>query len=136
MQCHKCLSTAENWMCLSCHAVLCGRYVMEHMLYHNLETTHPLALSFSDLSVWCYPCESYVDNIKLHPYKNLAHRHKFGEDMQWAYDGDDDDETVGDQQRKYKNYGNDSNSDDDEDNSNRDQQENKYSIHMSYNSNN
>lgn len=52
---------------------------------HSLETTHPLALSFSDLSVWCYLCEAYVDNSKLHVFKNLLHRHKFGEDMVWSY---------------------------------------------------
>ena len=88
MPCKECSSTAENWMCLCCHTVLCGRYVMEHMMFHNLETSHPLALSFSDLSVWCYPCESYIDNSQLHIYKNLAHRHKFGEDMQWSYEDD------------------------------------------------
>lgn len=83
--CEQCSSTAENWLCLSCYKILCGRYVMEHMLFHSIETSHPLALSFSDLSVWCYPCEAYIDNSKLHVYKNLLHRHKFGEDMVWSY---------------------------------------------------
>jgi hypothetical protein len=31
--------------------------------------------SLMDLSVWCYSCESYVDNDALYPYKNAAHRH-------------------------------------------------------------
>nr|XP_014087737.1 histone deacetylase 6 isoform X1 [Bactrocera oleae] len=83
--CEQCSSTAENWICLSCYKILCGRYVMEHMLFHSIEQSHPLALSFSDLSVWCYPCEAYIDNSKLHVYKNLLHRHKFGEDMVWPY---------------------------------------------------
>jgi histone deacetylase 6 len=32
------------------------------MLAHNETTKHPLVLSFSDLSVWCYGCDSYVYN--------------------------------------------------------------------------
>uniref|UniRef100_A0A1B0FAE5 Protein deacetylase HDAC6 n=1 Tax=Glossina morsitans morsitans TaxID=37546 RepID=A0A1B0FAE5_GLOMM len=92
--CCECLSKAENWMCLTCQKTLCGRYVNEHMLYHNLNTSHPLALSLSDLSVWCYPCEAYIDNKKLHVYKNLAHRHKFGEDMLCSYDSDKSDDYV------------------------------------------
>lgn len=104
LPCNECSSEAENWMCLSCHKVLCGRYVMEHMMFHNIETSHPMALSFSDLSVWCYPCESYIDNKKLHVYKNLAHLHKFGEEMQWAYDD-------------LQSHNNDSDDDDDDDSS-------------------
>ncbi|XP_023297064.2 histone deacetylase 6 isoform X1 [Lucilia cuprina] len=132
MPCHECSSTAENWMCLSCQRVLCGRYVMEHMLYHNLETSHPLALSFSDLSVWCYPCESYIDNSKLHAYKNLAHRHKFGEDMQWSYDDE------GDQQQQNNRCHSDTDSYDDDESSDslRQQLENNYYIHLNYDTNN
>lgn len=58
------------------------------MLHHHLETMHPLALSFRDLSVWCYPCEAYIDNAQLFVYKSMAHRHKFGEELVWSY-GDD-----------------------------------------------
>ena len=32
------------------------------MEIHANENAHPLALSFSDLSVWCYACEAYIDN--------------------------------------------------------------------------
>jgi len=28
------------------------------MLFHNAESQHPIALSFSDASVWCYSCNS------------------------------------------------------------------------------
>lgn len=58
------------------------------MLFHHLETEHPLALSFSDLSVWCYKCEAYIDNPALFPYKNLAHQSKFGEPLVWSYGTD------------------------------------------------
>ena len=46
-----------------------------------METEHFLALSFSDLSVWCYCCDNYVDNIRMYDVKNAAHKNKFGEEM-------------------------------------------------------
>lgn len=55
------------------------------MLFHHVETEHALALSYSDLSVWCFKCENYIDNPVLFKYKNLAHRDKFNEDMVWCY---------------------------------------------------
>ena len=45
--------------------VFCGRYINQHMMFHNEESTHPLALSFTDLSVWCYVCEAYIDNMVM-----------------------------------------------------------------------
>jgi len=33
-----------------------------HMIKHNESTGHPLALCLRDLSVWCYPCKSYIDH--------------------------------------------------------------------------
>lgn len=58
-------------------------------MLHSLESEHALALSFSDLSVWCYKCESYIDNPLLYAYKNLVHRDKFdGEELVWSYGSD------------------------------------------------
>lgn len=48
-KCQSCENVGENWICLSCHNVFCSRYVQEHMLIHSVESSHPLALSFSDL---------------------------------------------------------------------------------------
>lgn len=61
----------------------CSRYVNEHMLFHSLEGNeeHRMSLSFSDLSVWCYGCDSYVDNAALDKFKNLLHFEKFGTEM-------------------------------------------------------
>lgn len=86
--CQNCETTIENWICLTCFKTFCSRYVNEHMLFHHLEQedAHALALSFSDLSVWCFKCENYIDNPILFKYKNLAHRDKFGEEMVWCYD--------------------------------------------------
>uniref|UniRef100_A0A8C5ANC5 UBP-type domain-containing protein n=1 Tax=Gadus morhua TaxID=8049 RepID=A0A8C5ANC5_GADMO len=60
--CLDCGSEAENWTCLTCYQVFCGRYVNEHMVFHGAATEHPVVLSFSDLSVWCYRCEAYLHN--------------------------------------------------------------------------
>ncbi|KDR24372.1 Histone deacetylase 6 [Zootermopsis nevadensis] len=83
--CAECRSVQENWVCLVCYTVHCGRYISEHMMLHGQETSHPLTLSFSDLSVWCYGCEAYIDNQILYAAKNAVHRSKFGEDMPWSY---------------------------------------------------
>lgn len=87
-KCIECQSTSENWICLGCSQIYCGRFVNEHMLLHHIESDHPLTLSFADLSVWCYKCESYIDNACLFKYKNLAHQSKFSEEMVWSYGGD------------------------------------------------
>lgn len=83
--CLACHSIIENWICLFCNQVYCGRYIAEHMMMHHLELDHALAMSFSDLSVWCYKCDAYIDNPILFKYKNLAHLDKFGEQMLWSY---------------------------------------------------
>uniref|UniRef100_A0A8P4G856 Protein deacetylase HDAC6 n=1 Tax=Dicentrarchus labrax TaxID=13489 RepID=A0A8P4G856_DICLA len=79
--CQDCGSDAENWTCLTCYQVFCGRYVNEHMVTHGVVSEHPMVLSFSDLSVWCYLCESYVHNQVLFEAKNVAHCAKFGEEI-------------------------------------------------------
>lgn len=78
--CRACGSRRENWLCLSCHQVLCGRYVGGHMLEHGGAEGHPLVLSLRDLSAWCYPCGGYVHHPILIPAKTLLHRLKFGFD--------------------------------------------------------
>jgi len=30
------------------------------MSHHFEEEKHPISLSFSDLSLWCYECDSYI----------------------------------------------------------------------------
>ncbi|KAH0628876.1 hypothetical protein JD844_010478 [Phrynosoma platyrhinos] len=79
--CSECGSIAENWVCLVCYKVCCGRYINQHMLAHNSESGHPLVLSFADLSAWCYECQAYVHHPTLFEVKSLAHKMKFGVDM-------------------------------------------------------
>lgn len=79
--CELCGDTSENWVCLHCFMVGCSRYVREHMAYHyENEPTHAMALSYSDISVWCYACDAYVHNPKLTPFKTAAYQQKFGKD--------------------------------------------------------
>ncbi|CAJ0602684.1 unnamed protein product [Cylicocyclus nassatus] len=80
--CETCQSPSEVWVCLTCYKAHCGRYVHGHALIHHLaEQSHAMALSLSDLTVWCYPCEAYVHNERLIPAKSSAHMSKFGEAM-------------------------------------------------------
>ncbi|XP_054652380.1 histone deacetylase 6 isoform X2 [Dunckerocampus dactyliophorus] len=81
LPCQDCGSEVENWICLTCYQVSCGRYVNEHMLMHGVMSQHPLVLSFCDLSVWCYVCEAYVHNQVVFDAKNAAHSAKFGEEI-------------------------------------------------------
>ena len=65
----RCTGT-ENWLCLTCGVIRCSRYVHGHALQHWQESTtttnsgpspgHCLAVSLSDLSVWCHACQAYV----------------------------------------------------------------------------
>ncbi|KAK5838010.1 uncharacterized protein LOC108486428 [Gossypium arboreum] len=80
--CNRCQHPIENWICLSCKLVLCSRFVNKHMLEHYQQTTHSIALSFSDLSVWCFACDSYLDAQliqQLRPFHETAYILKFGQ---------------------------------------------------------
>uniref|UniRef100_A0A8C9DPM6 Protein deacetylase HDAC6 n=1 Tax=Prolemur simus TaxID=1328070 RepID=A0A8C9DPM6_PROSS len=79
--CGDCGSLQENWVCLCCYQVYCGRYINGHMLQHHGDSGHPLVLSYVDLSAWCYHCQAYVHHQALLDVKNIAHQNKFGEDM-------------------------------------------------------
>ncbi|KAF2350929.1 Zinc finger UBP-type, partial [Trinorchestia longiramus] len=59
----------------------CGRFVEGHLLKHGTAASHPLALSFSDLTVWCYVCEQYVHHKAFLEAKRQAYRSKFNEEM-------------------------------------------------------
>ena len=80
-KCEECENVGENWICLVCLSIHCSRYVKEHMLIHGTSSEHPIALSFSDISVWCYICDDYIDNSTLYKFKNAIHKSKFGENM-------------------------------------------------------
>ncbi|XP_012058675.1 PREDICTED: LOW QUALITY PROTEIN: histone deacetylase 6 [Atta cephalotes] len=83
--CVECASIAENWICLQCYTVHCARSINQHAMQHAEEFEHPITLSFSDISVWCYSCEAYVDNPRLYAARNAAHQSKFNEELPWTY---------------------------------------------------
>lgn len=93
----------ENWVCLNCCNTGCSRYVKGHGLKHAQEAEplaaaaaaggagagsggggdikHPIAISLSDLSIWCYSCEVYLDafnNGALQPYFAFYHKEAHG----------------------------------------------------------
>ncbi|KAL3730321.1 hypothetical protein ACJRO7_027343 [Eucalyptus globulus] len=80
--CNRCRHPSGNWLCLCCKEVLCSRFVNKHMLQHFRQTSHCLALGFSDLSVWCFSCNSYIKPQvvpQLQPVYEAAYILKFGE---------------------------------------------------------
>ncbi|XP_014219732.1 histone deacetylase 6 [Copidosoma floridanum] len=83
--CVECDSTLENWVCLECYTIHCARNVRQHALLHERSSRHPLTLSFTDLSVWCYACEAYIDNPILYAARNAVHQKKFNTELPWTY---------------------------------------------------
>lgn len=79
--CKHCDAIGENWVCLVCYEVHCSRYQNSHMVDHNRSTGHLMALSYADLSIWCYICDSYVYNEHLMEAKRSAYQNKFNESM-------------------------------------------------------
>ncbi|XP_043222780.1 histone deacetylase 6-like [Amphibalanus amphitrite] len=79
--CADCGDSQENWVCLTCYQVCCGRYRSCHMLDHGAVTGHCMVLSLADLTVWCYVCENYIHHERLTAAKRSAHHSKFGVDM-------------------------------------------------------
>mmetsp|Transcript_3837 Transcript_3837/g.3276 ORF Transcript_3837/g.3276 Transcript_3837/m.3276 type:complete len:150 (-) Transcript_3837:99-548(-) len=89
LPCTKCDNDKENWMCLSCYEIRCSRYVKGHMGDHNKETKHPISLSFSDGSFWCYDCESYVFSPGLRELAMTFSDIKFPSDKEGRIDIND-----------------------------------------------
>lgn len=47
------------------------------MVEHNATTKHPISLSFSDASFWCYECDSYIDSLSLRDARKALSDAKF-----------------------------------------------------------
>jgi hypothetical protein len=78
-KCKTCQDISENWICLTCGETCCSRYVKGHAKEHNGTTQHPIAMSFSDLSLWCYSCKDYITSPLLSGFTSELHNAKFGE---------------------------------------------------------
>lgn len=98
--CSGCGHIGENWLCLTCYHVSflfpitwplwdlllplqisCSRFVHGHGQDHSEKTGHSMALSFADLSAWCYACDSYVHHSAIGEAKRAAHNSKFGVEL-------------------------------------------------------
>ncbi|KAL6080520.1 Deacetylase sirtuin-type domain-containing protein [Balamuthia mandrillaris] len=77
--CEDCGHRDENWVCLTCSKRFCSRYVKGHMVSHNEASGHQIAASYSDLSVWCYACESYITHPTLANLLKRMSMSKFGD---------------------------------------------------------
>ncbi|XP_049871627.1 ubiquitin carboxyl-terminal hydrolase 3-like isoform X2 [Pectinophora gossypiella] len=60
--CSECGTKEQNWLCLQCGAVHCGRYVNGHAKLHAEQVGHQLCISCDVFSVYCYKCDDYVSN--------------------------------------------------------------------------
>ena len=54
------LAMSTHWQ------VYCGHYINQHMLSHQDSSGHRMVLSLADLSVWCFACDSHIDNQVSH----------------------------------------------------------------------
>ena len=77
IKCNKCLDKKENWCCLTCGFEGCSRYVQSHMSEHHTTTLHPVTVSYSDLSFWCYTCDSYIYSNELKAIQRTLSEIKF-----------------------------------------------------------
>lgn len=60
-KCEEC-SGKDNWMCLQCGSVRCGRYESAHALKHSSKQNHNICINTVNLSVYCYKCDEFVVN--------------------------------------------------------------------------
>lgn len=80
--CVSCGSALENWICLTCFGVRCSRYMPgKHQAKHFDESGHAIGVSFSDGSVWCYICDSYITHPTLREFLKTLGEVKFGKEV-------------------------------------------------------
>jgi len=75
--CAGCHSLRENWYCLKCSLIFCGRHVKGHGLDHFQKVGHCILVSFTDLSFWCYRCDNYISHDDLDQVLFGLHYAKF-----------------------------------------------------------
>lgn len=137
----------ENWICLHCGVVRCSRYVNGHGVQHYEDTLvsdqgpdgagHCVAVSLSDLSVWCHACRSYLKHKQLlDPILKRLEEMKFGKpnhDNKKTLDDDDDDkkdagEPIKDNNDKEEEEENSDEEEEEEDDHDDDNQEGAYPV--------
>jgi len=76
--CHTCQDQSENWLCLNCGETFCSRYVNGDAKKHFKDSEHSVAISFSDISIWCYSCDDYITHPLLTGIIQQLQKAKFG----------------------------------------------------------
>lgn len=61
-ECSECKVKEQNWVCLQCGVVNCGRYINSHAKLHAESSDHQICMSCDIFSVYCYKCDDYVSN--------------------------------------------------------------------------
>jgi len=63
LECGECGDTTSVWLCVSCGALNCGRYIKAHGLMHKEKNKgHSVCMDTSQLTVYCYDCDEFVVN--------------------------------------------------------------------------
>lgn len=62
-QCGMCDSTSDNWICVVCGSVGCGRYSKGHARHHWKDTGHQLSMELDTQRVWDYKGDNYVHRL-------------------------------------------------------------------------
>jgi NAD-dependent SIR2 family protein deacetylase len=76
-KCTLCGHHPENWYCLECANISCGRQINAHAESHHKSTNHNLVVSLADLSCWCYACNNYIETEITDPLIFALHQKKF-----------------------------------------------------------
>eukprot|EP00829_Urostomides_striatus_P012476 TRINITY_DN3287_c0_g4_i3.p1 TRINITY_DN3287_c0_g4~~TRINITY_DN3287_c0_g4_i3.p1 ORF type:complete len:466 (+),score=149.25 TRINITY_DN3287_c0_g4_i3:48-1400(+) len=76
-ECVECKNKEECWMCVKCAYVGCSQYKNGHMKAHADKEKHCITVSYSDLSFWCYECDSYIISNELIGLLKLCQEKKF-----------------------------------------------------------
>ncbi|KAL0231276.1 hypothetical protein GEMRC1_010680 [Eukaryota sp. GEM-RC1] len=76
VKCSQC-DESECWLCCHCLSVNCSRYKNKHSLQHYESSNHCIAISLSDLSAYCYLCDSYIIDNNTSSIISTIHTLKF-----------------------------------------------------------
>ena len=93
LKCENCDEKNELWICITCGKSFCGRYKNNHFYDHYItknNQNHNICISFLDLSIWCYKCEtkgfsdkgSYISNEICAKYVDILCQFKFSANFQ------------------------------------------------------
>ena len=63
LSCEICDVKKDNWICMVCGYVGCGRYSQTHAIFHYLKTNHKFSVSFEKNYIWNYKKDSFAQRL-------------------------------------------------------------------------